>query len=111
MQQDLFNWFDCEKDPLVQHGRPLLILIGRHGRLSNIDDQGMFLRDDAFEVNGVPVFHKGGSSARGLLSGWVKLRRECPEARKMLETVSIFQQPSGFQDAILSTWRIQELSA
>ncbi len=51
----------------LHHGRPLLILIGKHARLSNLDDDGRFIRTEAFEFCGTPVLRKAGTSARGLL--------------------------------------------
>ena len=47
VQQDLFNWFDIEAEPIAQHGMSLLILPGKHKRLSNIDDDGCFIKDEA----------------------------------------------------------------
>ena len=39
-----------------------------------------------------------GAHARGLLQGWVELRKEHPE---LFEGVTIMQQPAGFVDAAL----------
>ena len=110
MQQDLFNWFDPSLEPICQHAQPMLILVGAHGRLSNIDDNHCFIKDEAFEYQGKPVLRKAGTSARALLKNWVKLRRENPVAREMLKKVEIMQQPSGFQDSIISKWRIEAMS-
>ena len=107
VQQDCYNWFDIEKEPIAKHGRPLLILIGMHARLSNIDDKGYFKKDEAFEWQGKPVFRKGGTYAKGLLRSWVKLRNENPKAREMLKYIDVMQQPSGFQDSIISLWRVE----
>jgi len=51
-----------------------LVLIGAHGCLDNIDDDGNFIRDEAFIWRGKEVLRKAGTSARGLLAAWVKLR-------------------------------------
>ena len=107
VQQDVFGWFDIEREPIAEHGMPLLILIGAHARLSNIDENGRFIKDEAFEYAGTPVFRKAGTSARGLLRSWVKLRNTNPKAREWLEYIDVMQQPSGFQDSIISTWRIE----
>ena len=104
---DVFGWFDIEREPIAEHGMPLLILIGAHARLSNIDENGRFIKDEAFEYAGTPVFRKAGTSARGLLRSWVKLRNTNPKAREWLEYIDVMQQPSGFQDSIISTWRIE----
>ena len=107
VQQDLFGWFDIEAEPIAKHGMPLLILIGVHARLSNLDDDGCFIKDEAFEWQGTPVFRKAKTSARGLLRSWVKLRNTNPKARAMLEYIDVMQQPNGFQDSIISLWRIE----
>ena len=75
VQQDLYNFLNPDLEPVAKHGRPLLILIGKHARLSNIDDNGRFIRTEAFEFCGTPVLRKAGSSARGLLKSWVELRK------------------------------------
>ena len=37
----------------------------------------------------------------------MQLRRETPQARKLLQEIELMQQPSGFQDSIISKWRIE----
>ena len=37
----------------------------------------------------------------------MQLRRENPQARKLLQEIELMQQPSGFQDSSISTWRIE----
>ena len=67
LQQDLYHYFDIEREPVAKHGKPLLILIGVHARLSNIDDNGCFIKDEHFEFLGKPIKRIAGTSARGLL--------------------------------------------
>ena len=50
VQQEVFHWFDETLEPLARHGRPLLILIGSHGRLDNIDDEGSFIKDESLSI-------------------------------------------------------------
>ena len=57
----MLNWCDPSKEPLSKHAKPLLILIGVHARLSNIDDAGYFIEDEVFEFEGVPVLRKAGT--------------------------------------------------
>ena len=40
VQQDIHGWFDETVEPFMAHARPLLILVGKHCRLSNNDDEG-----------------------------------------------------------------------
>ena len=75
--------------------------------MSNIDDEGRFIEDEAFEYAGEAVLRKKGTSARGLMRSWVQLRRENPQARKLVQEIELMQQPSGFQDSIISKWRIE----
>ena len=68
---------DYFNSPEVPKGRVLpsaLVLLGSHGRLDNLSDEGTFLKDEAFVWRGKEVVRSAGSSARGLLSSWVQLR-------------------------------------
>ena len=84
-----------------------MILIGSHGRLDNIDDEGRFIKDEAFEYQGKEVLTRAGTSARGLLKSWVQLRIQDERCRKMLEKIEVMQQPAGFCDGIIAKWRIE----
>ena len=69
--EDYFN------SPEVPKGRVLpsaLVLLGSHGRLGNLSDEGNFIKDEAFIWQGKQVVRRAGSSARGLLSAWVSMR-------------------------------------
>ena len=110
LQQDLYHWFDKEREPVVKHGKPLLILIGQHARLSNIDDNGCFIKDEHFEFLSRPVKRTKGQSARGLLRSWVALRNSSPEAKAMIDYIDIMQQPAGFSDSIIAKWRIEAMA-
>ena len=81
-----------------------------HARLSNIDDNGYWIHDEAFEYKGEPVFRKGGTWAHGALKGWVQLRKTNPVAKQILQEIEVMQQPAGFQDSIISKWRIEQTS-
>ena len=110
MQQDVCGWFDTSVEPFAKHGKPLLILIGKHARLSNIGDEGRFVRDEAFLCAGEPILRQAGTSAKGLMRSWVTLRQQNPIAAESLRDIEICQQPAGFQDAIISKWRIECLA-
>ena len=111
LQQDLYHYFDIEREPVAKHGKPLLILIGVHARLSNIDDNGCFIKDEHFEFLGKPIKRIAGTSARGLLKSWVALRKSSPEAKAMIDYIDIMQQPAGFSDTIIAVWRIESAAA
>ena len=87
-----------------------LVLTGDHGRLSNLDDSGCLIRDEAFQWNGREALRRAGASARGLLSKFVELRRQNPAAREMMKKVRIMSQPSGFVDPIILSWMNEQLS-
>ena len=111
LQQDLYHYFDIEREPVAKHGKPLLILIGVHARLSNIDDNGFFIKDEHFEFLGKPIKRIAGTSARGLLKSWVALRKSSKEAKEMIDYIDIMQQPAGFSDTIIAVWRIESAAA
>ena len=58
LRQNIFNWLDEEKDPIGQVGGSKVVLIGAHGRLSNIDDQGYFIEDEFFVYQGKEIHRK-----------------------------------------------------
>ena len=89
----MLHYFDETKEPMGVIYPSSLILNGAHARLSNIDDAGNFIRDEAFVLKGKEVLRKAGSSARGLMRPWVKLRRESEDARKMLEHIEVVTPP------------------
>ena len=43
LSQMVTNVFKPTEAPQVKHGRPVLVVPGAHGRLSNIDDKGLFI--------------------------------------------------------------------
>jgi hypothetical protein len=105
--QEVHNYFDETKVPEGKIGKSLLVLIGGHGRLSNISDEGTFLEDEHFTHKGNEIVRKAGQSARGLLKSWVDLRRSSVEVRTMLESIEVMQQPSGFADSVIVQWHIE----
>ena len=107
VQQDCYHWFDAEVEPVCKHAVPLLILVGTHARLSNIDCDGNFIHDEAFEYKGKPVLRKAGTSARNLLRAWRELRDSSLETAAMIGRLDVMQQPAGFSDSIIAVWRLE----
>jgi hypothetical protein len=105
--QEIFHYFDEDKDPVGKIGTSALILIGSHARLSNITNEGKIIHDEAFVVDGKEVFRKAGTSARGLLKAWVDLRNQSAEVREWLKEIEVYQQPAGFMDSIIYRWRTE----
>ena len=46
------NVWKPHEAPTVSHCKPILVVPGAHGRLSNIGEDGCFLNDEIFEVGG-----------------------------------------------------------
>ena len=74
MTHCLENYWDEEREPVGRMLPSLLVLAGTHARLSNLDDEGNFLKDEVFVWRGKEVLRRAGSSARRLMEPWVKLR-------------------------------------
>jgi len=105
--QAVEGYFGTEA-PVGRIMKSSLILVGTHARLSNIDDNGCFIADENFVWRGKEVVRRAGSSARGLLKAWVELRRSSQAVRGMLKKIDVYQQPSGFSDAIVTSWIVAE---
>jgi len=109
------NFFDAEVEPLGEFSPSVLILLGPHAQLSNIDDEHCFIEDRVFVSAGKRMEHKKGQKT-ALLEKVVEMRKkaELDKNEKTLEYLKQFrdivQQPSGFQDAIISTWIIELLA-
>ena len=48
LAQVVRNYFDAELDPVGELAQTLVIVPGTHARLSNISDEGTFLKDEVF---------------------------------------------------------------
>ena len=90
----------------------MLILIGQHAQLSNIDDEHRFLEDKLFVACGKEVFHKKGDKTL-LMYKYVELRKRARlegDERTLSyfeQFLDIIQQPSGVEDAVVSKWIIE----
>ena len=85
LRQLVLNWFADDKEPVGVIGESLLIVAGVRCRLDNIDDEGRWVEDERFCVGGEETVRQKGHSARGAMSGWVKLRRERPDLFQRVE--------------------------
>ena len=79
-----------------------------HARLENIDDSGCWRKTEKYYVGNKLVVHEAGKSARGVMAGWLSLRKECPEL--FADGLRIWQQPCAVVDSIIWRWQ-QELDA
>jgi hypothetical protein len=109
--QIVWNYFSDEV-PVGQFGPSVLILIGAYAQLSNIDDEHCFIEDRLFVTAGREVFHQKGNKTT-LMYKFVELRkiaRLTKDERTLIyfeQFADILQQPSGFEDAIISKWIIE----
>ena len=108
--QAVLNYFKEGEDPVGVVLSSSLVVCGQHARLSNLDDEGRFIRDEHIVVRGKEVMRRAGSKARGLMRPWIELRKSSPEARKMLEVIDVYQQPNGFVDSIVMAWVTERAS-
>ena len=105
MSQLVYNVFKPGEAPFVRHGKPALVVPGRHARLSNIDAEGYFIEDEVFEVKGVQKVRKKGTSAGKLMETWRLLRDgDDKEAKEWLRSIELYQQPAAFCDSIIVSW-------
>ena len=89
----------------VSHGVPVLIVPGVHARLSNVSEEGTFVKDEVFEVKGKQKVRKVGRSAGNLMASWRKLRDHGSEETKAyMREVEVMQQPAAFADGVICSW-------
>lgn len=85
----------------------ILVVRGAYARLSNISDEGCFVRDECFWIGDHKVERFAGQSARGLMRSYVELRKKEPNLFLNLE---VFQQPAAYMDEITTVWAIEDLA-
>ena len=61
--QVIYKYFDEEQQPVGEIGPSMLVTLGAHGRLSNIDDNHNFIQTETFEYQGKTRVHQAESSA------------------------------------------------
>ena len=79
----------------------------RHCRLSHITQEGKWKKTERFQIGDRFIVRlKGGKVGRVMLP-WRILRKKHPE---MFEKVDVYTQPSGYVDAIIQTWMVEDQS-
>jgi hypothetical protein len=106
-----FSWpsgyFD-NGEPYGEVGPGALVVHSKtYARLSNISDEGTWVKDESFKVGGKLIVCKKGGSAGKIMRSWRLLRREKPE---WFRKVSVYEQPSGFVDGVIQSWMMEELA-
>ena len=85
-------------------GKGLLVAPGQWARLSNISENGTWLKTESFQVGDKTVVRKQGTSVGRILEPHRKLRKSDPELMSKLEVMS---QPASNVDSVILTWSIQ----
>ena len=105
LAQVVTNVFKPSEKPEVRHAKPVMVVPGAHGRLSNIDRQGLFIEDEIVIVKGKQKVRKAGTSAGNLMLPWRKLRDEGPDdIRAFFNEIEVMQQTNAFCDGIIIAW-------
>ena len=96
MAQVVTNVFKPSEKPEVRHVKPVMVVPGAHGRLSNISPEGNFYEDEVFVVKGKTKVRKAGTSAGNLMLTYRTLRDKGPDDIKdCFNEVEVMQQPNG----------------
>ena len=89
--------------PTGHLGRSLLIVGGKHARLSNISAAGRWIVDEVFWVAGERKHHKAGDHVGRTLEEW-RLIRGNPKTAHLLQRVEVMAQPAAVTDSVIFTW-------
>jgi hypothetical protein len=111
VEQVCFGFFDSEKVPVADNGITSVVFSGAHFRLANASKDRRWLEDDVYVVDGKEKVCKAGEPIpAGLGKALLEFRDKCPELmEKMIELqFRFYQQPAGFEDSLLTAWKIQE---
>ena len=82
-------------------GKGLLVVPGQWARLSNISENGTWLKTESFQVGDKTVVRKQETSVGRILEPYRKLRKSHPELMSKLEVMS---QPASNVDSVILTW-------
>ena len=110
LEQVILGWFDQEKTPQADFGLTSVIFTGAHFREDNVDENRCWIEDERYFRDGTEVVHLKGQPVGALGSQILDFRRDHPELfQKMKEEgLRFYQQPAGFEDSIITCWKIQE---
>ena len=109
VSQMVHHQLKLSEEPLVRHGRPVLVLPGCHARLSNISEDGTWIEDEVFKAKGKHVVRKQGQPVGNIMKSWRSMMSSGdPEVLAWLSEVEVMQQPAGYCDGIIVAW-IQQM--
>ena len=110
-EQVFYNVCDSTKPVKAGWGVVSVTMTGAHCDLSNVSQDRRWIRDQAFNYNGKEVLYKAGEKlhpmhAKALLDS----RDQHPELWQRMRDVNIeiYLQPAGFEDGIITKWKIEK---
>ena len=77
---------------------------GTWARLSNISDDGRWIKHEEFQVGSKTFVHGQGRSVGRVLESWRQLRKDRPE---LFERIEVMSQPAANVDSLILSWVIE----
>ena len=104
-RQVLLQVLDEPSKPVVGLvGKGLLVVPGQWARLSNISQDGKWIRTERFRVGAKEKVHSAGASVGKILLSYRKLRQAHPE---LVAKLDIMSQPAANVDSVILSWVIE----
>ena len=100
-----------EVSPRADFGLTSVIFTGKHFREHNVDENRCYIEDEKYFRDGIEVCHLAGTRVEaGLGNQILDFREDHPEMFKEMKELGFrfYQQPAGFEDSLISCWKIQE---
>ena len=85
--------------------------MSEHARLSNMSEEGTWIEAERFHCDGKETVRQAGMQVPEQLAQSLRaLRKEHPEFFQRLRDlgVEIYQQPAGFEDSVITAWKIEK---
>ena len=102
----VYFYLDEEKAPKGVLLPSLLLVHGAHARLSNIDDEHRWIKEETFWEGGVRKQHLAGHKTKGHLASYVELRKSNPE---LFKDLVVMAAPAGFMTEVTQVWAIEDV--
>ena len=111
VEQVFYNVCDESLPVKAEWGVTSVTIVGKHMDVDNVSltEPRVWLKDQAFTFQGKEVFYKAGAQVHHQHGKAIlDLRKECPElwARLTKAGIKVYQQPAGFEDAVITAWKI-----
>ena len=107
-RQAVLNYFDSSQFPVGKILPSLLVLQAPHNRLSNIDNQGRYIKAQTFYVAGKEVKHVPTRlCSSNVVRQYVELRNKFPE---LFTKLVVMFSPSACVDEVIYCWDLEDLS-